>query len=63
MFYKKIGQDTAVVFLGKVVWITGASSAIGEYLAYELVKYGFKLALPAIRKAEFERVKENCAGS
>ena len=36
---------------------------IGEYLAYELVKYGGKLVLSARRKAELERVKKNCAGS
>ena len=35
----------------------------GEYLAYELVKYGCKLVLSARRKAELERVKENCAGT
>ena len=62
MIYEKIGQDPAVALRGKVVWITGASSGIGEYLAYELVKYGCKLVLSARRKAELERVKNNCAG-
>ena len=62
MIYEKIGQDPAVPFRGKVVWITGASSGIGEYLAYELVKYGCKLVLSARRKAELERVEKNCAG-
>ena len=62
MIYEKIGQDPVVVLRGKVVWITGASSGIGEYLAYELVKYGCKLVLSARRKAELERVKKNCAG-
>ena len=62
MIYEKIGQDPAVAFRGKVVWITGASSGIGEYLAYELVKYGCKLVLSARREAELERVKKNCAG-
>ncbi|XP_020614368.1 dehydrogenase/reductase SDR family member 7-like [Orbicella faveolata] len=61
MIYEKIGQDPAVALRGKVVWITGASSGIGEYLAYELVKYGCKLVLSARRKAELERVKKNCA--
>ena len=32
--YYKIGQDPAVALRGKVVWITGASSGIREYLAY-----------------------------
>ena len=56
-------QDPAVALRGKVVWITGASSGIGEYLAYELVKYGCKLVLSARRKAELERVKKNCTGT
>ena len=62
MIYELIGENPAVALRGKVVWITGASSGIGEYLAYELSKYGCKLVLSARRKGELERVKKNCAG-
>lgn len=46
---------------GKVVWITGASSGIGEALAIEASAMGAKLVLSARRAAELERVKAACA--
>lgn len=44
----------------KVIWITGASSGIGEALAYTLNENGGKVILSARREAELERVKKNC---
>jgi len=48
------------MFQGKVVWITGASSGIGEELAYQLSRQGAKLILSARRAGELERVKCGC---
>ena len=45
----------------KVIWITGASSGIGEALTYELAKQNVRLIISARRKEELERVKGNCA--
>ena len=45
---------------GKVIWITGASSGIGEALAYQLVEEEAKVILSARREEELERVKKTC---
>ncbi len=47
-------------FKDKVVWITGASSGIGEALALHCAKEGSKIILSARRKNELERVKAAC---
>lgn len=44
----------------KVIWITGASSGIGEALALELQKNPCKLILSARRKTVLEQVKTRC---
>lgn len=40
----------------KVIWITGASSGIGEALVYECAKQGAKIVLSARRENELQRV-------
>lgn len=44
----------------KVVWITGASSGIGEALAYAFAQRGSKLILSARRESELARVRAAC---
>lgn len=48
-------------FKDQVVWITGASSGIGEAAAYALSASGARLILSSRREAELERVKANCS--
>jgi len=45
-------------FNNKVVWITGASSGIGEAMALAFAKEGARLVLTARREDELRRVKE-----
>lgn len=46
---------------GKVIWITGASSGIGEELAYQLSEKKCKLILSSRRKEALENVKNRCS--
>ncbi|MBG6186192.1 SDR family oxidoreductase [Flavobacterium sp. CAN_S2] len=48
---------------GKIVWITGASSGIGEALAYELAARNCKLILSARNSDALEVVKSKCSTS
>lgn len=45
---------------GKVAWITGASSGIGEALAYAMGRQGAELVLSSNEDDELDRVKNNC---
>ncbi len=47
-------------FKDKVVWITGASSGIGEALAYAFTREGAKTILSSNEPEELERVKQEC---
>ncbi|HAF29138.1 MAG TPA: short chain dehydrogenase [Bacteroidales bacterium] len=46
-------------FKNKVVWITGASSGIGEALTYEFARQGAKLIISSNQTEELEKVKAN----
>ena len=48
-------------FAGQVVWITGASSGIGEASAFAFAREGARLVLSSRRPAELERVRRACA--
>jgi short-subunit dehydrogenase len=47
----------------KVIWLTGASSGIGEEMAYQLCAKGAKLILSSRREEELVRVKQDCKGN
>jgi dehydrogenase/reductase SDR family protein 7B len=51
------------LFDGKVVWITGASSGIGECLVYSFIKRGATVIASSNEPDELERVKKNCGDS
>lgn len=47
-------------FKDKTVWITGASSGIGEALAYEFANQGARIILSARNAKELQRVANGC---
>ncbi|TKC01870.1 SDR family oxidoreductase [Pedobacter cryotolerans] len=44
----------------KIIWITGASSGIGEALVYAYDQLGSKLIISSRKSEELDRVKANC---
>jgi len=46
--------------VNKVVWITGASSGIGEALTYELNGKGYKLVISSRKLHDLQQIKNNC---
>jgi short-subunit dehydrogenase len=47
----------------KVVWITGASSGIGEALTYKMNQLGAKLIISSRKSEALYKVKANCKGN
>lgn len=63
-FYRADADLTALAskmkpeyFKGRVVWVTGASSGIGEEMCYQLSRMGAKLILSARNEEKLEEVK------
>ncbi len=50
-------------YINKVIWITGATSGIGEALAHAFANEGASIILSARRIPELERVKNSLANN
>jgi len=55
--------SAAEQFRGKVIWITGASSGIGEALCREFARGGARLVLSARNESALERVRDDCVAA
>lgn len=53
-------MDRSTYFSGKTVWVTGASSGIGEQIALQLAPLCAKLIISARREDELKRVQSAC---
>ena len=62
--YLKILKKTLFLdeLKGQVIWITGASTGIGQSCAIEAAKLGAKLVLSARNEVLLQEVKETCLG-
>ncbi|PIO31117.1 Dehydrogenase/reductase SDR family member 7, partial [Aquarana catesbeiana] len=60
LWAERFGHSPESKFRGSVVWVTGASSGIGEALCYQLAKLGAQLVLSSRREDELLRVKKKC---
>jgi len=47
-------------FENKTIWITGASSGIGEHLSYALARQGAKMVISSRKEEELNRVRQAC---
>ncbi|KAK9511434.1 hypothetical protein O3M35_000097 [Rhynocoris fuscipes] len=54
------GVNLKKAFKGKVIWVTGASSGIGEFLSVEFARNGAKVVLSGRSVVNLERVKQRC---
>jgi len=52
-----------MTFNKKVIWITGASSGIGEALTYTLAERGAHIIISARREQKLQKVKSNCGAA
>lgn len=59
LFCEKFGVSPASL-QGKVVWITGASSGIGEWLSYKLAKVGAKLVISGTNRQRLQAIHDRC---
>ena len=55
---ERFGADVGGQLAGKVVWITGASTGIGEALALQCAKHGARIVISARREQLLGRVPE-----
>lgn len=61
LFLRFSPYDETSAFKDKVVWIVGASSGIGAFLAVDFAKAGAKVIISARRESMLELVASNCS--